>query len=332
MTTHACLNDDYAVTKNRLYTQFSHIDAFRLACFEFQLSLSDATELPVYKGASFHGALGQALAKIGTHFRDYFYNPSPPAHWSDSQQAPPRPYVLIPPYEEKTHYAAGDTLNLGIILYGAAIDYFMIVFAALDHLGEFMGLGKQRGRFRIECIRQLTDGAATVIYQNGRWLGQANAMQAGQFFSDTPGSLSRLCLNHSTRLRLKGDNQLLNTAPPFSLLLNRLLGRINALASLYGSGIVITPDEKQQLLNLAETVQIESSTLQWHDWQRFSQRSQSTMPFGGLLGETVYRGAELAPFVPWLALGQWVGVGGKTSFGLGLYELIYSHWSEDEYD
>lgn len=329
MTTHSCLNDDYDVTKNPPYTQGSHIQAFRLACFEFQLRLSDATELPVYKGASFHGALGQALSKIGTHFRDYFYNPSPPAHWSDSQQAPPRPYVLIPPYEEKTHYAAGDTLNLGIILYGAAIDYFMIVFAALDHLGEFMGLGKQRGRFRIDCIRQLTTHGAKLIYSNRQWLGQAQAMQAEQFFTDTPVSPSRIRLNHSTRLRLKADNELLHAAPPFNLLLNRLLGRINSLATLYCGGSIISPEQKQHLLNLAETVQIEHSTLQWHDWQRHSQRTHSTMPFGGLLGETIYRG-ELAPFIPWLTLGQWVGVGGETSFGLGLYELTYSQCSEDD--
>ena len=144
-----------------------------------------------------------------------------------------------------------------------------------------------------------------------------------------PQSLSRLRLHHSTRLRLKADNQLLRTAPPFGLLLNRLLGRINALATLYNNGIAITPEEKQHLLNLAETVQIEHSTLHWQDWQRHSQRTQSTMPFGGLLGETVYRG-ELAPFMPWLTLGQWVGVGGKTSFGLGLYALHYSQWGEDE--
>lgn len=295
--------------------------AFRFAFFEFQLRFSEAAELPAYKGACFHGAFGCALGRIGTNFRDYFYNPSPPAHWSDSQQAPPRPYVLIPPFEDKTHYAAGDTLNLGVILYGSAVDYFLIVFAALEHLGEFMGLGKRNGRFRIDGIRQLTADAATMIYQNGRWLGQTQAMQAEQFFTDTPVSLTRIRLNHSTRLRLKADNQLLHVAPPFSLLLNRLLGRINALATLYGSGIVITPEEKQQLLNLAETVQIEHSTLQWQDWQRYSQRSQSTMPFGGLLGETLYRGEELAPFAPWLALGQWTGVGGKTSFGLGHYQL-----------
>ena len=301
-------------------TTHNPIQAFRLACFEFQLCLDEATELPVYKGAIFHGALGLALAQIGTHFRDYFYNPSPPAHWSDAQQAPPRPYVLIPPLDEKSHYAAGDTLNLGVVLYGSAIDYFLIIFAALGHLGEFMGLGKQRARFSINSITQLSSDGVRMIYQNRQWSGQAQAMYAGQFFTNTPLSLSRICLTHNTRLRLKADNQLLRTAPPFGLFMNRLLGRINALATLYGSGIVITPEQKQHLLNLAEAVRIEHSTLQWRDWQRHSQRSHSTMPFGGLLGETVYRG-ELTPFMPWLDLGQWVGVGGKTSFGLGQYQL-----------
>ncbi|MGR9012459.1 MAG: CRISPR system precrRNA processing endoribonuclease RAMP protein Cas6, partial [Gammaproteobacteria bacterium] len=282
-----------------------------------------------YKGSSFHGAFGQALARIGTNFRDYFYNPTPPAHWSDAQQAPPRPYVLIPPLDEKTRYSAGDTLNLGIVLYGSAIDYFMIVFAALEHLGEFMGLGKQRGRFSIDSIVQLSADGAATIYQNRHWLAQAQAMHAERFFIDAPLSQPGIRLNHSTRLRLKAGNRLLNTAPSFSLFMNRLLGRINALSTLYGNGIVITPAQKQHLLTLAETVQIEHSTLQWHDWERHSQRSHSTMPFGGLLGETIYKG-ELAPFIPWLSLGQWVGVGGKTSFGLGLYELSYLARREDE--
>jgi len=311
LTAHTRLNPANVVTEN---------PTFRLACFEFQLYLTEATEFPIDKGSSFHGAFGHALARIGTHFRDYFYNPTPPTHWSDAQQAPPRPYVLIPPLTDKTRYAAGDTLNLGVVLYGSAIDYFLIVFAALEHLGEFMGLGTQRTRFTIDSIMQLTSDGATTIYQNRQWLAQTQAMQAGQFFADTSLSLSRIRLTHHTRLRLKAGNQLLNTVPPFSLLMNRLLGRINALATLYGGGIAITPEQKQQLLNLAETVQIEHSTLQWRDWQRHSQRSQSTMPFGGLLGETVYRG-ELAPFIPWLTMGQWVGVGGKTSFGLGLYKM-----------
>ena len=60
------VNEANIVTEPPPSAQQSNIQAFRLACFEFQLCLGEATELPVYKGASFHGAFGQALARIGT--------------------------------------------------------------------------------------------------------------------------------------------------------------------------------------------------------------------------------------------------------------------------
>ncbi|MGH8590087.1 MAG: CRISPR system precrRNA processing endoribonuclease RAMP protein Cas6, partial [Gammaproteobacteria bacterium] len=41
---------------------------------------------------------------------------------------------------------------------------------------------------------------------------------------------------------------------------------------------------------------------------------------GGLLGQITYRG-DLSPFLPWLALGEWMHIGGKTSFGLGRYTI-----------
>lgn len=306
------------MTHNPPSSPAANLQAFRLACYEFQLCLDGDLELPPFKGASFHGALGLALAKIGTRFRDFFYHPAPPPHWQEQQQ-PPKPYLLIPPLDENTRFHTGDTLSLGIVLYGTAIDYLLIVFAALEHLGEHMGLGPTRGRFHIRQITQLKLDGATPLYANNQWLGQTQALSAACFFTAMP-PVSSLQLKHTTRLRLKADNDLLRTAPPFSLFMHRLLGRINALATLYGNGIAITPEDKQHLLALADTVTIEHSTLKWHDWQRYSQRSQTTMPFGGLMGETVYRG-ELTPFVPWLALGQWVGVGGKTSFGLGQYEM-----------
>lgn len=314
MVTHTYLN---CVT---FHEQHNNIQMLRLACFEFQLRLDSNAELPVYKGSLFHGALGQALEKIGSRFRDYFYNPSLPPHWNDAQQAPPRPYILIPPWDDKVHYKAGETLNLGIVLYGAAVDYFMVIFAAIEHLGEFMGLGRQRARFVIDNIKQLSLHDKKTVFMKGQLPQQAETMHAGQFIVEAPDAVPRIRLHHTTRLRLKAGNRLLYTAPPFNLFMTRLLGRTNALATLYGGGIVITPEQKQYLLDLAETVQIEHTTLQWHDWKRHSQRSGSAMPFGGLLGETVYRG-ELAPFMPWLSLGQWIGVGGKTSFGLGLYRL-----------
>lgn len=294
--------------------------SFRFACFDFQIRFLQACELPAYKGACLHGAFGQALQHIGIPFRDYFFNPATPSHWRDAQQTPPRPYTLIPPDHDQTRYQPGDTLGFGITLFGSAIDQFMIVFAAFAHLGGNMGLGTQLGRFAIDTVRQLTPDGVVLLYQDRNWLNSAAACDASRFFTDCPISPDRIRIRHCTRLRLKAGNQLLGTAPPFSLLLHRLLSRINALAAMYCGGPALVPEAKQRLLQQAESIAIESTTLAWQDWQRYSQRAQSTMPFGGLLGETVYRG-ELAPFLPWLELGQWVGVGGKTSFGLGQYQL-----------
>lgn len=303
---------------------------FRIACFGFRLRLSDAVELPPYKGSLFHGALGRALEHIGGGFRDYFYHPRPPPHWQYPEQAPPRPYALIPPPEERTRYRAGDTLELGVILYGDAIGHFMIVFAALQHLGECLGLGATRGRFVIEEVLQLGLDAPATLYRNEQWRDLPQALNAETFFDTPLPEPTRITLRHATRLRLKAGNELLREPPPFALLFDRLLGRINTLAAMNCGGILITPDEKQYLHNLAATVRIERSTLQWRDWQRYSQRSGATMPFGGLLGETVY-GGELEAFLPWLNLGQWTGVGGKTSFGLGFYQLVFPQLDDEYY-
>jgi prepilin signal peptidase PulO-like enzyme (type II secretory pathway) len=294
--------------------------AMRVGCYEFKLRLCEAATFPVYKGSSFHGALGQSLAKISTRFRDSLYNPPPPDHWTDRQQKPPPPYLLIPPQEEKTEYEANDTLILGIALYGVAVDYFMIIFAALEHLGEFMGFGNPRGRFIIEYVKQINPEFSIDLYRNNQWLGQASCFNAAHFFDKPICDIGKVRIKHITRLRLKSGNNLIRTPPPFHLLISRLLGRINALSTLYGNGIVITPEEKKRLLLLAGNIILGHSTLTWSDWQRYSKRTESAMPFGGLLGDSVYSG-EMMPFIPWLALGQWVGIGGKTSFGLGRYEL-----------
>ena len=66
-------------------------ETMRVGCYEFKLRFSEASILPAYKGSCFHGALGQALAKISGRFRDSLYNPSPSAHWTDRQQNRRRP-------------------------------------------------------------------------------------------------------------------------------------------------------------------------------------------------------------------------------------------------
>ena len=108
--------------------------------------------------------------------------------------------------------------------------------------------------------------------------------------------------------------------PPFSILMQRLLERAECLGLLYHRDATLDGETKRGLIDRARAIEITSHDLYWDDWSRYSGRQHTWMKFGGLLGEITYRG-DLTPFLPWLALGEWMHVGGKTSFGLGRYEI-----------
>ncbi|MEN9464696.1 MAG: hypothetical protein RL217_877, partial [Pseudomonadota bacterium] len=65
-----------------------------------------------------------------------------------------------------------------------------------------------------------------------------------------------------------------------------------------------------------------SNSSYFEDWQRYSNSHQQFLPFGGLLGEFSYQG-DIYNALDWLKVGQVLQIGGKTSFGLGCYKLIY---------
>jgi hypothetical protein len=214
-------------------------------------------------------------------------------------------------------------MDFGLILFGQAISHFMIAFAALEKLGRDMGLGRIEGRYRIQEVQQLTLDGSTTIFRDEEWLSNYSPIKASQILSQPQVlSCSRLNMTLTTRLRLKNNNRLVRNPPSFRLFFNRLAGRLNSLGALHGSGILLRPEEKMRLLSKAKAVQIDHrhTRCPWDEWQRPTKPGREPMNFGGLLGKITYEG-NLSPFIPWLTLGQWTGLGGKTSFGLGLYSL-----------
>jgi hypothetical protein len=126
-------------------------------------------------------------------------------------------------------------------------------------------------------------------------------------------------LRFDTRLRLKAGNGVLKQPPSAEILLQRLLERVSALAQLYGPGALPSEGVRSVLVQARQLALVET-TLQWTEWARTSGRTGQTMPWGGLLGEISYCG-DLTYVLPWLALGEWLHIGSKTSFGLGHYRL-----------
>jgi hypothetical protein len=74
------------------------------------------------------------------------------------------------------------------------------------------------------------------------------------------------------------------------------------------------------LLAQAAAVQVTAASLRWRDWQRYSNRQQSTMSLGGFVGDLELAG-DLAPFAPLLRAAEILHVGKGATFGLGKMEI-----------
>ncbi len=151
-------------------------------------------------------------------------------------------------------------------------------------------------------------------------------MERNQYPLPVVISNDSLTIHLPTRLRLKADSHLLSRSPEFHLLLARLLARINTLAGLYGKGKILEFEQRAELVALAqERIRLDSARTdaQWSDLPRYSGRQKQWMKFGGLLGSVTWQGRaeDFQPFLPYLALGEWIHVGGKSSFGLGKYVI-----------
>ncbi len=278
-----------------------------VAKYLFRLKTKTRIQLASYKGSALHGGFGHALKKISPYYYTNIFEPG-------QDGARPKPFVLLPPLDSDETYLPGREFTCELTLLGSAIHDFSICHAALDYLGREMGFGNNRGKFSIEAME-------TALPVNPMQQDNPNQSITGHDIAAARAlPTNRITLHFPTRLRLKADGHLIRQAPPFQLFFARLLGRLNTLATFYGDGKIAQSELRQELLNLAEHINLVRDDVHWKDLPRYSGRQKQWMKFGGLLGSVTYEG-DLEPFLSCLAVGEWIHVGGKTSFGLGKYVM-----------
>ena len=189
---------------------------------------------------------------------------------------------------------------------------------AFEEMGQ-RGLGAGRGQAALLRVIALGPEPSDdrCIYQT----------RTGQLESDYPICVglpdtatvgSRLRLRLHTPLRLKAEGRYVRQLD-FSLLVRALLRRTSDLARFH-CGAELDLDYRQWV-EQAAGVSTVTTTLRWHDWERYSQRQERKMKLGGLVGEVEFAG-DWQPFLPLLRLGAVLHVGKGTGFGLGRYEVL----------
>jgi len=311
------------------------MDSFRFARFRFELNAETEIFLPAYKGSALRGGFGHAFRKSaciakGQECLDcilraqcayaYIFETPPPQDTLIMRKYPhaPHPFVIEPPLGPKRQYSPGESLGFELVLIGKGMDYFPYFVYAFEELGR-IGLGKGKGSYSLRQAYEENNGKPALVYDGAKrqLKGKLEAQTLAGLPKTTIAQNETLTLQFLTPVRIVYEESLTPTLE-FHVLIRNLLRRLSSL-SYFHCGKALELDFKG-LIAKAQEVQIEKTRLKWHDWERYSNRQETKMKMGGLIGEVAYRG-PWQEFLPFLLLGEEVHAGKGTTFGLGKYRI-----------
>lgn len=303
--------------------------ALPLARYRLEFTVETPLHLPAYAGSALRGAFGARLRAaacmtkqttcdgcplIATCPYAIVFETRPPAgaHPLQKFSHVPRPYVIEPPQWGERDYLPGETLAFHIVLAGRALEQLaLIVWAFVKAFQRGVGRGDgTAGLLRVVHVgateTPVLEGVNTALAEHETAVPPAPTLgEAATLVFDTPLRLQ------DNRRRARADEY-----TPRRLLMT-LVRRIALIAEFHGTGRLAL--DFSALAAAAERLGSEKH-LHWRDWTRHSSRQQQKIDLGGVVGAWRLTG-DLAPFAPFLHLGQWLHVGKEATFGLGGYRL-----------
>ncbi|WP_125716178.1 CRISPR system precrRNA processing endoribonuclease RAMP protein Cas6 [Pseudoalteromonas rubra] len=283
---------------------FQHVcNHFNVLALRLSFRLERDGELPAFKGSMWHGWLGQALKRFDEH--SYF------VLFHEHASGQPKPYAVVVEDDKRCQWHRGELLHMTLYLYAEACQLVDKVLGAVQAGGR-LGLGKSRIPVQLLSVASATK----------------NGLQPGchiQSLSDwlVPGAAAlhgETALEFISPLRMKVAQRQLTQAPQLGQLCLQIKRRLTLLTRYWLVDDMRLTEQLQQALPVLGDHEFYDFTYV-EDWQRYSNKQQAQLPFGGLKGQVSFSG-EISEARPWLQLGEVLGIGGKTTFGLGRYRLI----------
>jgi hypothetical protein len=303
--------------------------------------LIEPTTLPPYKGALLRGGFGYAFQRASCPsscwgrsqecrsglicpYRWVFETPRPPgvAQLHDLQDVP-RPFVIQPPLDHKRQYAAGDSLEFGLILIGRGIDYLPYFLVGFEELGK-AGLGRDHAKAKLERVEVLEPGSpiGRPIYQDGRVLdpGDLPTQALADLTPPAAAPPADLRITLRTPLRVKARGAFIEQLD-LAAIVQAACWRMAALATFHAAP---WPADYRPLVAAARQVIVERPEVQWVDWERTSTRGPQPrqMTLGGIIGSATLRGVPPEVQAA-LRAGSLVHIGKAAVFGHGWVEVSH---------
>lgn len=304
--------------------------AFPAARYRFDFTVETPVRLHEYAGSALRGAFGHALKRSVCVTREkdcktcalyrscaypaVFETPAPESHRLQKFSQIPNPYVIEPPPWGERTYQVGDSFSFHMVVIGQALRHLPLIVHAWQR-ALARGIGPASGTATLQTVWHCLPDADACIFD-----AQTGALSAHtEQLPPAPPEQEQATLQLTTQVRLQHNGKPLrpNQVTPQRLLVG-LVKRAALMAEFH------TPHafelDFHALADKAASIR-QQHQLVWRDWTRYSSRQQQRIKLGGVIGSWQLSG-ELAPFWPFLHLGQWLHVGKNATFGLGRYTLV----------
>lgn len=329
--------------KNNILDSTPMLQNFRFARYRFTYTAQEPLKMSQHKGNVFRGRFGYVLRNIACigderqceercEFPDRcvyskcFETPVPDdSPMLRGQPFAPHPFILEPPRTGKLDYEPGDTFSCNLILIGDAINLLPWIVFTFDQIGKRrIGLRDKRGQCRLEKVESLSarDNQHTrSIYtaETEMLTDDGIILQIVDVMDGAPDVTDAIELEFLTPTSIKVDGKWTSQLT-FEHLIRNLLRRIRFL-SYFHCGEDLDVDA-HGLLEASAAV-THDLRLNWLRKDRYSYRTEKSVPMGGFIGKIRFEG-DLQPFLPFIYLGEYLHIGHHTAFGFGQYCLTAS--------
>lgn len=306
-----------------------------ISTIRFSLRFQRDGHLLPWIGAVLRGAFGGVLREfacrvggvdcgecplVRTCAYGYLFRTPVPASCSDltPYTHAPHPFAFRPPMID--FVSRDKEIDVDLLLVGKGTEYLPYFRIALAELGR-RGLGKQRLRFRIaktRCVRTWRNLDCSP--DAGSEL--AFPLSVRQVSPDSDQHPNELKLFFMTPLYLEVHGRELRRFD-FRVFILATVRRLEDLA-LWHCGVDLR-GEFHNLIGIAKDIRVGNEQTQHLSLWRSSATQGRHIPVGGLSGGVSLAG-DLRPFATLFDAAEHVGVGKKTSFGLG--QVMFYRWED----
>ncbi len=255
---------------------------------------------PFFMGSMLRGALGFALKRI------VCINPSYKCEGCFTAKE----CVYYTFYEEQNVFhkfrldigIQQKNFDFSLYLFEDAIDSLPYVLSAIKKAVEEEGLGKDR---KTMAIKQMSV-SNQIVYDGNDFQSlkaiTANSLQIDSYCPDVE-------IVFTMPLRIKENNKFARESIALHTLINNIHSRYRQLKG-----------DPPARMNYRVEGNIVNSTLKFVEMQRYSGRQKKGMSMGGLKGTMTIKGLDPKSY-EYLKIGEVIGAGKQTVFGLGSYKI-----------